>query len=417
MSERPLVADVERVAALTAPSIKTVATTFAALQRTVDTVSTDCRAVSQTLDAVGNALNMITQGAGAGADWGGFGMIGLPIMGAIRAVKGVASQYVKQQTGVPLQTWTELVANSSVRFEAYLSHLDTVARLAGRYHTPANGEIDLQQAREDEQVLLDLRWQTQAWKQILSRVAQLGQLVDAILQVNLGGDAAGAEVAETARPAGFPGSLQRRIKDVQHRTTEKSVDLREWVLQPFVEVRDRVRQLPAQTGRLAHEVALLELLLDLEIAEIRACAGEVPATEAKMVGLRVAASVTLPELAQRLADARRQTEGYGQYLDRLDRAREAGSVGERVHSILSAEYRDALADSRSRLAALQAQVDEWRRDGPAILDACADWADLELAILAARRLTEQQEPEGDRRTVLQRERARLEETRGLLTAL
>jgi hypothetical protein len=38
-------------------------------------------------------------------------------------------------------------------------------------------EIDGQQARDDEHVLLDARWRTQARKQILSRVAQLGQVV------------------------------------------------------------------------------------------------------------------------------------------------------------------------------------------------------------------------------------------------
>src|SRR5690349_2230386 len=100
---------VESMEALTAPSIKAVRTTFAEMQRTVDAVRADCDAASETLDALGGALEMITQSTGLGHDWAGFGVAGLPMMGALSAVKGIAGQYVKQQTGLPLTTWTGLV--------------------------------------------------------------------------------------------------------------------------------------------------------------------------------------------------------------------------------------------------------------------------------------------------------------------
>jgi hypothetical protein len=87
----PLVEAIERMEAVTAPSIKAVRTTFAELDRTVDTIRADCKAVSETLEALGDALQVITQGTGAGQEWGGFGLISLPIMGTIRAVKGIAS--------------------------------------------------------------------------------------------------------------------------------------------------------------------------------------------------------------------------------------------------------------------------------------------------------------------------------------
>jgi hypothetical protein len=412
-----LVEAIDRLEALTAPSIKAIETTFAALKRTVDAVGADCRAVSETLEALGDALHVITQGTGVGQEWAGFGLVGLPIMGAIRAVKGIAGQYVKQQTGVPLSTWAELVASSSDQFATYLSRLDTVARLSERYHAPPASEIDLEQARKDQEILLDVRWETQAWKQILSRVAQLGQLVDAILQANLRGELGLPEPSGPERPAGFSGSLQRRLKEVQNRTVERSGDLGEWALQSFVEVRDRVRQLPRQTERIAHEVALLEVLLDLEIAEIRACYGEISSTEARIVGMRVAASVILPELAQRLADARQRALEYADYNLRLDGARRAGDVDERVYAILSEEYRKGLEHSRSRLAALEAQADVWRRDGRAVLDACFDWTKLQLDVLDARTLAEQAEAAGDRRILLRRERDRLEEENSVLASL
>jgi hypothetical protein len=410
--------DIGAMDALTAPSIQTVRTTFAALNRTVDEVSAECRAVAETLEAMDAALQVVTQGGGAGQQWGGFGLISLPIVGAIRAAQGITSQYVRQQTGVSLNTWTDLVASSSAQFEAYLSQLDTVAALSQRYHGQAANEleIDLLQAGKDQAILVDVRWKTQAWKQILSRVAQLGRVVEAILQANITGGQALPTADGAASSAGLPG-LQRRIKEVQNRTVEKSGDLREWVLQPFVEIRDRVRQLPRQTAQLSQQVALLEVLLDLEVAEIRACLGEISPTEARIVGIRVAAAVTLPELGQRLAAARQRALAHETYLERLDAARHAGAVTDRVYSILSEEYRDGLARSRTRLAELEAEADVWRRDGQSVLDACADWMTLELDVLTARTMTEQQEPGSDRRTLLQRERDRVDEARNVLASL
>jgi hypothetical protein len=265
-------------------------------------------------------------------------------------------------------------------------------------------------------VLRGIRWQTQAWKQVLARVAQLGRLVDAILAAEVGEE---PEPSEPAAPrlAGFSGSVQRRIKDVQSRTTERSGDLRQWVLQPFVDLHDRVRQLPALTERLAHEVALLEILLELEIVELRVCQGEIPPAEARVVRLRVAASALLPELARRLADARRKAADYASYLDRLDGARRAGEVTDQAYAVLAEEYKQGLQVMRAQLAALEAEADRWRRDGPALLRACADWVTLELSVVAARQLAEQRQAADDRAALLLRERDRLAEAGRLLAAL
>lgn len=397
--------------ALAAPSMSAVRTTFLTLDRTVDAVGADCRSIAETLGSLDDALTTITQSAGAGPGWAGAGLVGLPITGAIRAAKSLAGQYVKQQTGVPLTAWTELVASSSAQFEAYLAQLEAVAAVARRHHAAT-----LEPAAADQQVLLDARRQTGTWKQILGRVAQLGQLVDAILDVGAGDEPAPPEAVGPARGAGFSGSVQRRLKEVQSRTVEKSGDLREWVLQPFVELRDRVRQLPRQIEHLAREVALLEILLDLEIAELRACLGQIPPAEARIVGLRVAAGVVLPELAQRLADARRRCSDYRTYLDRLDGGRRAGTIDERAHAVLAAEYRTGLEDALFELAAVEAQADVWRREGPAVLHACVDWITLELDIVAARTVTEQRTTD-ERRVLLQRERDRLAEAGRVLATL
>jgi len=413
----PLVSTPDPVDTVAVPSIEAVRGTFAAIDRTVDMVAADCRTVDQTLSALNEALGTISQNTGVSQQWGGFGIIGLPIMGAIKAVKGVAGQYVRQQTGTPLATWTELVANSTAQVEAYLSGLATVAELAQRYSASAETDVDARQAGEDEEILRAIRWQTQAWKQILGRVAQLGRLVDAILAADVGEEPEPSDEAVPAKLSGFSSSVQRRLKEVQSRTTERSGDLRQWVLQPFVDLRDRVQQLPSLTEQLAREVTLLEILLELEIAELRVCQGEIPPAQAKVVRLRVAASALLPELAGRLADTRRKAADYGTYLDRLERAHGAGEIAAPAYALLAEEYRRGLDGTRAQLAALEAEADRWRRDGPALLRSCMEWVTLELSVVAARRLAEQRQTTDDRAGLLLRERDRLAEAGRLLAAL
>jgi hypothetical protein len=198
---------------------------------------------------------------------------------------------------------------------------------------------------------------------------------------------------------------------------EKSGDLQEWVLRPLIEVRDRVRQLPGQVQRIAHAVTLLEILLDLEIAEMRACLGEISPAEARIVGMRVAATVTLPDLARRLARVRERAAAYEAYLARLDAARDAGDVRGEAYAILVEEYRQCLQSSEAELASLESRAEVWRRSGHAVLNASVDWVDLQLDVLTARRRIEQRSDTAEHHALLQRERTRLDEARRLLTSL
>jgi hypothetical protein len=66
---------------------------------------------------------------------------------------------------------------------------------------------------------------------------------------------------------------------------------------------------------------------------------------------------------------------------------------------------------------LESQAEIWRREGPALLDVCSDWAELELDVLDGRRQAEHRESASDRRILLQRERKRLDEVRNMLATL
>lgn len=419
MSEgAPIRAEVDQVDALTVPTVEAVQATFDVMRRTVEDIEADCRSIAETLESLGEALEMFSGGgAGVGQELGGFGMISLPIVGVVKAVKGVAGQYVKQQTGHALGDWTDFVASSYEHFEAYLGQLQAVTAIAQRHRR----DLDAEQVKEDRAVLVDTRWKTQTWKQILQRVAQLGAVVDGILRVNVPGieNGPGPDGSSEARsPAGgFSSAVQRRIKDVQARATEKSDDVRQWILQPFMAQRDRAVALPAQTERLSHEVGLLEVLLELQIAELDVALGRVPAVQARMVGLRVAAVVVLPELARRLREERRNVAMFEAYLERLDAGRAAGAVPDDAYAALHDEYREAAGRAEAAVGELEEQADVWRREGPAVLAACDAWMRAELAVSAARRYVQQPEATAGSDVLLRRERERLDEVRVLMAEL
>lgn len=396
--------------------------TFAALQRLAGTLSAECADVGKTLAALDDALAVISGGTGAGHELAGFGLVSLPIMGAVKAVKGVAGQYVKQQTGVPLSTWTDFVGSARDQFTAYVAELDAVGALARGRAMPTPGErpgdaplVGDAAARADLKTLSDLRWSTQTWKLALGRITQLGQVVDAILRPD-----PGADLGETDGPAAassFSGTLQRRLKDVQAKTLDRSGDLREWVLRPFVEVHDKARQLPSQISRISHDVALLEVLIELQTAELRSVLGEISGAEARVVGTRVAACVVLPELSHDLTASRASVTGFEDRLRRLQDARAGGAVPDAAYTFLHAEYAGGLEKARAALGGLEGQAATWRREGPAVLRAGVAWTEVELEILDARRVAEQTEDRTGRRALLERERQRLDEAATLLATL
>ena len=397
--------------------VEAVQATFDVMRRTVERIEADCRSITETLEALDDALEMFSSTTGLGQEVGGFGIIGLPLLGAVKMVKSVAGQYVKQQTGHPLSDWTDFVGSSVHHFEDYLGQLQTVAAIAERDRL----ELDAEHVMQDRAALVETKWKTQAWKRILNRVAQLGGVVDGILRVNLPGgeDVPGRDGGYDARPpvGGLSVTLQRRIKDVQTRATEKSDDLRQWVLQPFMALRDRAVRLPGQIEHLSHEVTLLEVLIELQLAELDASLGAVPAVQTRMIRFRVAANVVLPELARQLAEARRSLSEFDMYLERLDAGRAAGVITDDAYAALHSEYQHGRTRAEATVRALERQADVWRREGPAVLAACDAWMQVALAVAAARRYVQQPEAPASSDLLLTRERDRLDEVRVLVDAL
>ncbi len=411
MSDSP---DPDRAEAAPAdPSIDTVRATFASIQRTARSVDDGCGEISTTLRLLGDALGSVTQSPGASQSWGQMGLLGLPVQGAMRAARAAANNYVRQQTGASLVAWLALVTDAAHEMEQYGARLAQVSAMAHRYA----GERPGPTAGEDAAALAELRWETAGWKAWLGRISQVGQVVEAVLQADIGSLPVEDEAAAAdSGGSGFGGALRRRIEDAQSRATDRSGELREWLMRPLLDVRDSVRALPGRVESLARDVALLEVLLELQETQIRACIGEVTAGEASAVGVRVAAEVVVPELAHGIAEARERVDSLERRIELLAGDAGSGKVEQQARNRLTQEYRSRLRTERSRLADLEAEAETWRTTGPAVLDAATDWVRLELEVLAARQSVGDHE-HAEREVPLRRELEYLGDARTLLAAL
>ncbi len=393
------------------PSDEQAVATFIALESSAVVVTDDCRAIAATLGVLGDALGVVSGAAEGGQPWGGFGIIGLPIMGALRAAKGLAGQLVKAQTGVSLPTWTEFVSSSTDQFETYLADLQRLQLLASQYRDGRAPDPD--QVEDHLRVLGDVEWRTQAWKLVLGQIARLGQVVDAILATDLSSLEQSEQALPNEPPPSLTGTLQRRFKEVQSRTIDRTGDMREWVLRPFVEVRDQVRDLPSQVDHLSQEVTLLEVLLELEIASLGALVHQTPTEAAQVTGLRISAVVMIPELSKELAVARTRVADLESWLERLAASDDTVPAGART--VLEAEYRTELASARVRLAQLEERAGEFRRTAPAVIEACRAWTRRELDLLDARQRIEGPGVDDSRRPLLLRETRRLDDAEALVS--
>ncbi len=95
----------------------------AAVGRSISSVVAGCGEIDATLVAVAGALRVFDTGASSGTG-NHYGLIGVPVAAAMRAIASVASQYVDQQTGMKLNGWISFVNDCTSESDAYARRLD-----------------------------------------------------------------------------------------------------------------------------------------------------------------------------------------------------------------------------------------------------------------------------------------------------
>ncbi len=374
-------------------------------------ISGEARAIGETIDALNRAFAGLT-GEGGSDTFGGFGLLGLPIMATWAAIKKTAEQYVGHQTGQSLSEWMAFVDAASDQFNRYVATLDSLQAFTGSRADAPTDALDAT-VRADLQKFDDVRHATQAWKVILNQVAKIGQLVDAFLAAR--DNAASDDVAKSSE--GRPwAKIQDRVSEAVTQGSLGSVDFREWLFKPLVDLNDQVQALPSAIDRISDEVSLLEVKLELAATQLNALAGEITDDEVRIVQLRVAGSVLLPGLISQINTAEAILTKARQHAERLDELSTGGEITQDIYERLRARYTDDVDAAADKVTRLRADLKAWQTDGPAAVAGGTAWLDDRIKLIEGREMVEGGDQFAGRLALLNAERRQLARIAGYLEA-
>ena len=334
-----------------------------------------------------------------------YGLAGLPILAAVKSVRGIAATIVEQQTGTTLDEWARFVGST---LESLAEYEALLTGLAETCTTASEGDGDVDDALGD--LVEETLRRTTGWRVLLANVARLSGIVDAITDsmhtVLQEGDSVELEVPERSTWVG-------RVKSTVDRTLAQSAGpatkMRDILLRPFVTMATDMRSIPQRTTDLGAQVQQLELALDLTRTMLDARRGLVTEEQAHLAVVRTAAMAELPELLGALdavSAERARTVGF---LARLDAAASDGTTDADTEAELRAFYTDAIADADARLADLTTLARDWFDTATRCISESLAAADRRLRLLDARATIEQTTALDERRRLLRHEVARLRE--------
>lgn len=169
---------------------------------------------------------------------------------------------------------------------------------------------------------------------------------------------------------------------------------------------------------LSRSFADLEDLLDLEIAQLRARAGQLTAEEVDLLRRRVATTVLVPRLVQQLAAVRADEAAFRARLQRLEEAGQHAAIDDWIRTMLAAEYAAGLATVTARRVALEAEAAVWQQHGRSMLEDAATWLREQTELVRARQVVGalQEDTTRERIDSLERELSKVHAARRALEA-
>lgn len=407
-----------------------LASTLATIDEVCGALDADCHRVASVLVRLDDALGTIV---GDDADAAArFGVLGASIQLATSGFRRIADLGVRNVTGRSLQDWARLVGTASAGFGAYAASLATVRDAVAAAGTSPTRVVP---------VLEEARHRSATWRDVLTALAGVDDLVEAVTRVpdadelREGGETSPGTTtaAEPEEDHGTALRLGQRLARHADRAQEVVRDharslssavgdqalvrrQAEWMVRPFTDLRAAVEGLPDNLALVRDGSELLDLLLELALAQLAPPAGE-DAPDADVVRVRVHANVVVPRLAARLRAVQLERARLERAIHRLDEAAAAGQVRPAIHARVVGDYSRRLTTVGAHADVLAASARAWLGTAPSVLDACSQRLEDELAVLDARDLAEDREVAPERRVLLLRERARLGEVRALLEEL
>lgn len=409
---------------LITPSSKTIKATFTEIMVSSGTIKKDIESLIVTLEAVDDILDIFVNSSNLGTQFRSINPITWSIPATAKLIVDVISKYVTKKTGFSFADWVSFINSALKKFSDYTKQLDKIPEIASKY-----GDVIVKNSKEnhaefeqDEICLLEIKSETENWKGYIEKATKLSIVLDAILDAQKETEIKAAKDGEDV--SGDLKKIWGAITDkadtvTDNKTSEIQNQLIKWFFSSVYDLKSKTKNFNQQTRELLPKLSNLENLLDLEIAQIQAYSGKIKKEELGVLGTRVAAAITVPQLRENIIRYNTSIMNCKDYLEKLRSEISNKNITKQVYDALSGEYETELSNSTNILNQTLSQARIWKKEGAALIEHGIKWANNELEIIKARRLVGQITLENLKKESkrLNEEIRRLEEAQKILASI
>lgn len=415
----------DKINLVTIPSTQTIQATFGEISIYSKMIKKEIGELLVTLKAIDDVLDIVNNSTNIGYQFRSLNPITWSVPATAKLLIRVISQYVSKITGISFTDWINFIKSILEKFQNYTNQLDNINKISRKYsETLPTNDLLQEDIKNDEIFLLDIKSETETWKNYISQVAKLSVLLDAITQAQTETE---KQVAKNLNDEGVLGEFKKIWRTIidktdlitKNKTSEIQDQVIKWFFSSIYDLKSQTRNFNNQTRDLIPKLSNLANLLELEIAQIRLYSGKISEEEASLLSTRVAATITMPQLISKINTCQVSLSEYGNLLLKLEEEFKKNNIPSKTYLLLLQEYNTNIKQTRELLDQYSAQAGIWKKEGLKVINDRINWAKSELEIVRARKLLGQITIEElkKRSRLLNDEIRRLEEAKNSLNFL
>lgn len=376
---------------LITPSAKTIKDTLIEIKASSDIIKSDIRSLLVTLKDVNEIFDVISNSSNFSSQLRSLNPISWSIPATSKLVVDIATKYLTQKTGFSFTDWTNFFKSVLTKFTNYVDELDKLPEILKKYEDNAP-DGDIVELKKDESYLLQVKSETQIWRNYIEQITKLSLALDTILDAQRE-----TEIQINQNSKSFDNikdDLQKIWGAITDKadtiTSDKASEIQKrlikWFYSSISGVKVKTNEFTKQATELLPKLSDLENLLELEIAQFEAYANNINERESAILGVRVSSTIIIPQLINKIKNYRQEIQNHNYYLEKLNVELESQNISKQIYEILANEYKNTLEITRILLNESLAEAEIWKREGIVLLEIAIQSANKELEIIRARKL-------------------------------
>lgn len=384
----------DKISLLITPSTKSIKATLVEIKASSEIIKENLDFLLITLKDVNGIFEVVANSSDFSSQLRSLNPISWSVPATAQLVMDIATKYLTQKTGFSFTDWTNFINSVLTKFANYVDELNKLSEIIKKYDNYFSSE-NTTEPKADESYFLYIKSETRIWTGYIERITKLSIALDTILYAQREAE---IQINQNSKP------LDDVINDIQKIwgaiigrtdiiTSDKASEIQKrlikWFFSSISGVKDKTKEFTTQAKKLLSNLSDLENLLDLEIAQFRAYTGKIRKEETELLGVRVSATIIIPQLKNKINDCKKEIQNHNNYLERLNVEVESQGIPRQIYEILVKEYEITLETTINLLNDSLAEAELWKKEGVVLLENAIQLADKELKILRARKLAGQ----------------------------